>query len=312
MQRLSNIDQKLIIYKVLENQFSANQSSSYFKRRIAAILVFAVFFIMLGRHLTFLPVINLSRETKETDLKKEIAQITKDKKGFYSYYFKDLKSDNSLGVSQDQIETGASVNKLPIIAALYYLDNQGKIDLDDRVTIQKDDVQDYGTGSIRYQEMPQTYSLKNLAKLALKNSDNTAAHVISITVGEDKVQDLVDSWEMTQTDMVNNKTTAYDMGLLFQRIYDGKITTPAKTKELLGFMTDTDFEDRLTKGLTKDAKIYHKTGDGEGFVHDVGIIETEKNAYYLGVMTSDIGEDEQETKNTIAEISKKIFESVNN
>jgi len=296
----------------MENQFSGNSNSNYFKRRIAAIFVFAIFFIMLGRHLTFLPVINLSRETKENDLKKEIAEITKDKKGFYSYYFKDLKKDRSFGVSQDQIETGASVNKLPIIAALYYLDNQGKIDLDDRITIQESDVQDYGTGSIRYQEMPQTYSLKNLAKLALKNSDNTAAHVISITVGEDKVQNLVNSWGMTQTDMVNNKTTVYDMSILFQKIYDGKITTPAKTKELLGFMMDTDFEDRLAKDLPNEAKISHKTGDGEGFVHDVGIIQTEKNIYYLGIMTSDIGESETETKNTIAEISKKIFESVNN
>ncbi|MBP9716423.1 MAG: serine hydrolase [Candidatus Levybacteria bacterium] len=296
----------------MENQFNSNQSSGYYKRRIAAILVFAVFFIMLGRHLTFLPVINLSRETKETDLKKEIAEITKDKKGFYSYYFKDLKTDRSFGVSQDQIETGASVNKLPIIAALYYLDSQGEIDLDDRVTIQENDVQDYGTGSIRYREMPQTYSLKNLAKLALKNSDNTAAHVISITVGEDKVQELVNSWGMSQTDMVNNKTTAYDMGLLFQKIYDGEITSAAKTKELLGFMMDTDFEDRLANNLPNSARISHKSGDGEGFVHDVGIIQTEENVYYLGIMTSDIGENEEETKNTIAEISKKIFESVNN
>ncbi len=296
----------------MENQFNSNQSSGYYKRRIAAILVFAVFFIMLGRHLTFLPVINLSRETKETDLKKEIAEITKDKKGFYSYYFKDLKTDRSFGVSQDQIETGASVNKLPIIAALYYLDSRGEIDLDDRVTIQENDVQDYGTGSIRYREMPQTYSLKNLAKLALKNSDNTAAHVISITVGEDKVQELVNSWGMSQTDMVNNKTTVYDMSILFQKIYDGKITSAAKTKELLGFMMNTDFEDRLAKNLPSSARISHKSGDGEGFVHDVGIIQTEENVYYLGIMTSDIGENEEETKNTIAEISKKIFESVNN
>jgi beta-lactamase class A len=296
----------------MENQFSGNQLQSYYKRRIGAIIVFAIFFIMLGRHLTFLPIINLSRETAENDLKKEIAEITKGKKGSYSYYYKDLRKDKSFGESQNQIETAASVNKLPIIAALYYLDYKGTISLDKKVTIQKEDVQDYGTGSIRYQEMPQTYSLKNLAKLALKNSDNTAAHVISLTIGEDNVQKLVNLWGMEQTDMVNNKTTTYDMSLLMQRIYDGKITDPAKTKELLGFMRDTDFEDRLTKGLPTNTKIYHKTGDGEGFIHDVGIIETEKSAYYLGVMTSDIGEDEQETKNTIAEISKKIFESVNN
>ena len=284
---------------------------NYYRRRFAAIFVFAVFFMMLGRHLTFLPVINLSRDTFENDLKKDVGKIIKDKKGFYSIYYKNLKSGNSFGIEEHQIETGASVNKLPIIAALYNLDKNGKIKLDEKITIQKNDVQDYGTGSIRYQKMPQTYSLRNLAKLALNQSDNTAAHVISVRIGEDVVQGLVDSWKMQQTSMVNNKTTVYDMGLLFEKIYKGEVASPGNTKEVLEFMTQTEFEDKLTKGLPSGTKIYHKTGDGEGFLHDLGIIETEKGAYFIGVMTSDIESQEEETKNTIAEISKKVYQTLN-
>lgn len=296
----------------MENQVKSEKPQNFYKRRIAAIFVFAIFFIMLGRHLTFLPTINLSTNPVEVDMKKDIEKITKDKKGFYSVYFKNLDNGKTFGIDENQINTGASVNKLPIVAALYLLDREGKISLDDRITIQENDVQDYGTGSIRYQEMPQTYSLRNLAKLALKESDNTAAHVISVRVGEDNVQKLVDSWAMKQTNMVDNKTTAYDMSLILQKIYKGEIANPANTKELLEFMSNTDFEDRLAAKLPNTAKVYHKTGDGEGFVHDVGIIKTEKGAYYLGVMTSDIGENEEETKNTISEISKKVFDSVNN
>lgn len=292
----------------MENQFTT-QSSNYYKRRFGAIIVFAIFFIFLGRHLTFLPTINLSRDTAENDLRKEVEEITKDKKGFYSVYYKDLKSGKSFGISENQIETGASVNKLPIIAVLYYLDKQGKIKLDQRITIQEGDVQDYGTGSIRYQKMPQTYSLRNLAKLALQQSDNTAAHVLEILVGEDKVQSLVNSWGLKQTNMADNKTTAYDMAILFEKIYNNQIAESANTKELLEFMTETEFEDRLPKSLPKETKVYHKTGDEEGFVHDVGIIETEKGVYYLGVMTSDIGDKEEQTKDTIAEISKKVYSS---
>src|SRR3989304_9589010 len=206
---------------------------NYYRRRFAAIFVFAVFFMMLGRHLTFLPVINLSRDTFENDLKKDVGKIIKDKKGFYSIYYKNLKSGNSFGIEEHQIETGASVNKLPIIAALYNLDKNGKIKLDEKITIQKNDVQDYGTGSIRYQKMPQTYSLRNLAKIALKESDNTAAHVISVKIGEDNVAKLVDSWGLKQTDMANNKTTVFDMSALFEKIYKGEIANAANTKELL-------------------------------------------------------------------------------
>jgi beta-lactamase class A len=296
----------------MENQFASQPPKNYYKRRFAAIFVFAVFFIFLGRHLTFIPTINLSMNTKEEDLVKEISEITKDKKGFYSVYYKNLETGKSFGIDENQINTGASVNKVPIIASLYLLAKEGKINLDDRITIQESDLQNYGTGSIRYQKMPQVYSLRNLARLALKESDNTAAHVIELRVGEENVQKLVDSWGMTQTNMVENKTTPFDMGLIFEKIYRGEIADPANSQELLEFMSDTSFEDRIPKGVPTRIKTYHKTGDGEGFVHDVGLVSTDNGTYYLGVMTSDIGEQETETKNTIAEISKKIFESVGN
>ena len=296
----------------MENQFSNQPSNNYYKRRFAVITVFAIFFIMLGRQLTFLPTINLSTNPKEVDLKNEVEEIIKNKKGSYSVYYTDLNTGKYFGVLENQINTAASVNKLPIIATLYYLDNKNKISLDDQVTIQQEDVQDYGTGSIRYQTMPQNYSLKNLAKLALKESDNTAAHVISVKIGEENIQKLVDSWGMKQTSMVDNKTTTYDMSLLLNKIYKNQITNPAKTKEMLEFMTDTDFEDRLTKDLPQNVKTYHKSGDGEGFVHDIGIIVSDKGIYYLGVMTSDVGGKEDEAKNTIAEISKTVFKSLGN
>jgi len=297
----------------MENQFSNQAPPNYYKRRIAALFVFGVFFIFLGRHMTFLPTVNLSRQNSTEQIIKNVENLIKDKKGFYSVFFKDLNSDEGFGIDENQIQTATSINKMPIVASLYYLANESSsISLDERVTIQESDVQDYGTGSIRYQEMPQTYSLRNLAKLALKDSDNTAAHVLSVRLGTDVIQKLIDTWDLNQTDMVNNKTTVYDMALLFEKIYKGGITDEANTKELLEFMTNTLFEDRLPKGLPKDVKIYHKTGDGEGSVHDVGIIEAGDKVYFLGVMTSDIGDAEDETKATIAEISKRVYEHLNN
>lgn len=298
----------------MENQLSPQSPPNYFKRRIAVLFVFAIFFLMLGRHLTFLPTINLNRGTSESNFQSEVEKIIKKKNGFYSVYYKNLKTEESFGINENQIETAASVNKLPIIAALYYLDKTGKIDLDDKITIQEDDVQDYGTGSIRYQEMPQTYSLRNLAKLALNQSDNTAAHVISLKLGEENIQYLVNTWGMNSTNMINNKTTVKDMGTLMQKINNGDIANGPQTRELLEFMTNTEFEDRLAKNIKDQAIIQHKTGDGEGFVHDVGIIRSKdgKNVYFLGVMTSDIGQNEKEAKDTIGEISKKIFEGLNN
>ena len=286
------------------------EQPKFYTRKLIGIIVFAVVMLLIGRNLNFLPKFNFSnvKTAEQTDLKIKVQKIIPNQKGFYSVYFVDLKSGSHFAINEKQIETAASVNKIPLIAALYYLANENKLSLDDRVTIQTSDIQDYGTGSLRYEQPGGSYTLRNLARLSLQQSDNTAAHVIGVTVGMDKIQQLVNSWGMTQTDMLNDKSTVYDMSLLITKIYKGDITNPAATKELLSFLTNSDFEDRLPKNLPKSATVYHKTGDGLGIIHDVGLIEMGENVYYLGIMTSDVGDNEKTTKETIAQISKAVFD----
>jgi beta-lactamase class A len=289
-----------------------SQKPNYYRRRIAAIIVFAVFFLFLGRNLTFLPLVRLYDVTPEK-MKAQSQKIIKEKPGFYSVYYKNLNTSSSFGISPNQVETGASVNKVPIAAALYYLSSKGKMNLDEKVTIGKSEVQDYGTGSIRYQTLPATYSLRDLARLMLNESDNTAAHVLGVRIGSDVIQNMVNSWGMSQTDMADNKTTTQDEEIIFEKIYKGQIANPSLTKEMLGFMTDTEDENRLPKLLPKSATIAHKIGDGEGFANDVGLFKDAKgDIYYLGVMTSDIGDTLSQTNNTIANISKKIYDENSN
>ena len=108
--------------------------------------------------------------------------------------------------------------------------------------------------------------------------------------------------------MENNKTTLTDMHILFKKIYSGEIANKALTNELLDFLKDTDIEDRIPKLLPEDTVVYHKTGDAVGIIHDVGIVEQSNNAFFVGIMTSDIGNREEETKNAIAKIAKIIFD----
>ncbi len=294
----------------MENRPINQTEPGFYKRRIAAIFIFAIFFLFLGRNLSFIPKINIYDATPDR-LKSDTQKIIKGKPGFYSVYYKNLKNGSSFGINENQIETGASVNKIPIAAALYYQASRGKIDLDEKVTIGKDEIQDYGTGSIRYQTLPVTYSLRDLARLMLNESDNTAAHVLGVRIGADVLQNMVNSWGMSQTDMGNNKTTTYDEELILEKVYKGQIANSSLTKELMGFMTNTEDENRLPKLLPKGAVITHKIGDGEGFANDVGLFKTPKgDVYYLGVMTSDIGDTLNQTNQTIAQISKKIYDEL--
>lgn len=249
-----------------------------------------------------------TKKKSPEDLRIKLQETVDNRLRNYSVYVKDFNSDFVMGINESVIFTAASVNKIPIVAALYYYAGKGEIDLDERVTVQSADIQDFGTGSIRYDPPGSVYTIKTLAKLAIEQSDNTAAYVLgNYTVGLDKVQSLMTQWGLTQTDMVNNKTSNRDMSILFEKIYKGEITNAASTQEMLAFFKDTDFEDRLPALLSESTTVYHKIGNEIAVMHDAGVVTDGKVTYYIGVFTSDITDDE-ESKKIIAEISKVVYD----
>lgn len=283
-------------------------------RKFLTIIVYTLIVLLIGRNLLFLPRFSLfsNPATKTGEITTTLrARIQKDFEKFpgnYSYYVANLSSGAQFGQSEKETFTAASVNKVPIVATLYFLNKKEKIKLDERITIQENDIQDYGTGRLRYEKPGGIYSLRTLAKLALNESDNTAAHVLSNKIGPDVIQKTVESFGLTQTDIENNKTSVYDMFLLFKKIYSGDITTATEKDELLNYMKDTDIENRIPAELPTDTIVFHKTGDGEGFVHDVGIIVDKNNAYFLGILTSDMSGHEDTVAKTMGHVGKELVE----
>jgi len=244
-----------------------------------------------------------TKETKDpTLLLTQIKKIIDQQPGNYSVYVLDLINNQAFGINESVILTAASVNKIPILATLYKDAAAGTIDLNEIITLQPNDIQYYGTGILQGEGPGGEYSLKSLAQLMIKKSDNTAAFVLMQKLGATKVQGTVNNLGLTQTNIEENLTSNKDMALLFQKIYSGQIVTKTNTRALLEMMSNSDFENRLPALLPKNVKVYHKIGTEVGFVHDVGIVETIGHPYYIGVMTSDIsGEEQAET--TIGQIS---------
>jgi len=264
--------------------------------------------LILGRNLSFLPKFDFrSNEGKTKDVKKEVRDFLSKQKGSFSIYYKDLKTGEEFGIDENKVLTGASVNKLIITSYLYNLAKDKKIDLEEKIAVQEDDVQDYGTGVIRYEGAGNIYSLKTLTKLSLEKSDNTAIYILNVKLGVDNVQKYAEKIGLKSSSIVNNETSAKDIGKLLELIYTKKVTSDPLTLEFLGFMKDTDFEDRLPIYLKSSIAVYHKTGDGIGFIHDVGIIDDGKDPFILAVLTSDI-KDEKEAKKAIGMIAKIVYE----
>lgn len=242
------------------------------------------------------------------NIEKEVSQYNS---STYSVYIYDINNKKEYGLREKTVFPAASVNKIPILAAIYQLAKKNEVDLDKQITLQPSDVQDYGSGTIRYDPPGTTYSVKTLARLMMEKSDNTAAFILAnMIMKQGKIQNLVDDWHLTQTDINDNLTSNPDMAALLIKMYKGEITSPALTAEMLGFMRKSVYDDRLPAGLPEGTKIYHKTGDDIAKLHDVGIVDLPKRPYYIGIFTSDIP-DEETTKKTMANISKMVYEFMN-
>ncbi len=280
-------------------------------RKFVIFLFYSFFLLILGRNLLFIPAISIGGDTKTKEpeeIRDDIVEYLKTQKGDFSVYYEDLTTSDNFSIHGNSVVTAASLNKLPVVAYLYHLASKDEIDLQETVVIQESDIQDYGTGSIRYQKPGQQYTLQLLARLALKESDNTAAHVLNIRLGEENIQSYAYQIGMGSTSMVDNDTTARDMGKFFQVLYQNKIASKALTSELLEYMEDTDFEDRLVPLLPKNLHVYHKSGDGVNFIHDAGIISNGKTPFVLAVLSSNIA-DEKAAKATISKIAHIVYTS---
>lgn len=278
-------------------------------RKTFIFLFYSFFLLILGRNLLFIPVVSIGGTTKAKDteaIRQDVVDLLKDKKGEFNVCYTDLITEDSFGIHPDTVLTGASMNKLPVVGYLYFLAGKKEIDLQETVVIQKSDIQDYGTGVIRYEEPGKTYTLQYLAQLALQKSDNTAAHVLNIRLGEDNIQAFAFNLGMSATNMVENDTSCRDIQTFFKKLFANKIAPEALTKEMMGYMENTDFEDRLPRFLPRNLHVYHKTGDGVNFIHDGGIISNGNTPFILIVTSSNIT-DEEEAKVTIGKIAEKIF-----
>uniref|UniRef100_A0A7C4M023 Serine hydrolase n=1 Tax=candidate division CPR3 bacterium TaxID=2268181 RepID=A0A7C4M023_UNCC3 len=289
---------------------------------IAVLLIFTLIFVFFSSKTNIQTDNNMNKKnsikTQENNSQKNnlgiykvladnIEQIISTAGGTFSVYFYDINKNQEYGYHHQMVLTGASLNKTAILATLYHLAGKNEIDLEKIITLQKEDIQDYGSGSIRYDKPGTIYSIKTLARLMMEKSDNTASYILAQQIiGMDKIQSFIDSLGLTQTSMAENKTSAKDMGILLVKSYKGEITSPALTAEMLNFMEKSDFDDRLPRGLPEGTKIYHKTGDEIGKIHDVGIVDLPGKPYFLGVLTSDMT-DEKKAKDIIATISKIVY-----
>ncbi len=254
----------------------------------------------------FLPNIgSVNKSGKMDGLKKLITDYTSGLSGKYGVTFIDLATGEMVNVNDTDRYIAASTSKLPINVLLYKNVEAGKVNLDDMLTYQKEDVEP-GTGIIQKSAFGTQYTVRETSKLAIRKSDNCGVNMLIRLLDIQNVrQYLVDLGGKVYYDN-RHRSCPYDMALVAQDLYKHYLKNEAVYGELINNLENTDWHDRIDAQLT-GVKVAHKIGNQVKTANDVGIVFA-SHPYVLSIMTDNV--DFGTACKNEATISKNIYDYV--
>jgi beta-lactamase class A len=230
-----------------------------------------------------------------------------------SVYFEYLPTGVSININETNESVAASLMKVPIVMTLYQAASSGKIDLDKKVELKKEWLNDeYGT---LYQKGEgYQISIREAAKLTLRDSDNTAVLLIFDELDElanedSSVTSYLDlEFEVNSDERVLIGARSYSS--IMKCLYFACYNTQADSQEILSYLTESVFDNRLELLLPDDLQVAHKIGTfSTKFQSDCGIFYVPDKNYLLCVMVE--GEDPKASA-VISTVSSKVYKYVSN
>ncbi|MCM8791487.1 MAG: class A beta-lactamase-related serine hydrolase [Candidatus Omnitrophica bacterium] len=252
-------------------------------------------------------------------LEKKIASDIKSFDGEVSLVIKDLATGLEISFDKDKAIQSASLVKVPIMAAVFYAESEGRLKLDEKMThIRAQTVP--GSGVLKSEKPGKSYTIKELMDLMISESDNTAANMLMEKLGMDYLDKSFKRMGLKNTNIsrvmmdfksrkmgVENYTTASDMAYLLEKIYRGKLINPLVSKECLTILARQKVKDRIPKKLPPGTVVAHKTGLERGVCHDAGIVYTKKGNFLIVALTRHKSKTSKDAKAFIAGISLDVY-----
>ena len=271
---------------------------------------------------------------QNSELKKEINQITKDKKATVAVSVLDFETNKSYDINGDKALPMLSVFKFHIALAVLAQVDEGKLNLDQKIFIKKADLLENTWSPIlkKYPEGNIEMPLSELLKYTVAQSDNNGCDILLRMLGgtenvqkyfdDLKVKDftiIADEAKMHQgfEFMYWNTTTTNSANRLLKDFFDGKIVSKKSTDFLLKTMYETNTgTTKIIAQLPAGTPVAHKTGssgkDKTGLTvaeNDIGIITLPNGKHYaISAFVSDSMESEETNTKMIADISKLVFD----
>jgi len=244
----------------------------------------------------------------------------------------DLGSGDTIFLDADSTFHAASTMKVPVMIELFrraaagsFGMHQGLLLVNQFASIVDGSAyaldQGSDSDSTLYHRIGDRVPIDTLLRLMITRSSNFATNTLITLVGADNVTRTMRSLGATRIEVLrgvedgkaferglNNTTTARDLAIILRAIQEGRVASPAATREMLSILLAQEFNERIPAGLPPGVKVAHKTGDITAVAHDAAIVyPPNRSPYVLVVLTKGIP-DQKKSDRLIADLSRIIYE----
>jgi beta-lactamase class A len=223
--------------------------------------------------------------------------------GQWAVKVKIINSKDSWSFQSDQPMTAASLIKLPVVASFYQQVELGEYDLNDTYVLKQEDK--HSGGQLVNEPIGQEITWSRILELALSHSDNTAFRILRSEMGDSLINRKMRDWGMEQTDLEKNLTSADDIALFFDQLYQGKLVNQTHQDKMIADMTNTIYETEIPAGLPEGIRVAHKVGYEERVIADAGLIFVPNNPFIMVIMSQETNVNQ--AKNTFPQLAKEIY-----
>lgn len=229
-----------------------------------------------------------------------------------SVYYRDLNNGPHVGVDTQETFPPGSLLKVPLAMSVYKLSEDDPKLLDKQLVYT--DTQ--GRDDQYFKPAPfsdGTYSIRDLVKQMLVNSDNTAASVLAHEVGASSFEATYQHLGIPQPPVegYDYEITTSQFASFFRALYGATYLDDESSEDLLKLMSESAFTEGLVAGVPAGTVVSHKFGE-RAFsdnltkeLHDCGIVYVPKHPYLICIMTK--GGDFKTLARIIAEISRLTY-----
>lgn len=265
-------------------------------------------------------------------LRKEIQQIIASKNATVGISIKNIEDKDTLSINGNSMMPMMSVFKFHIALAVLDQVDKGKLKLNQKFFIKKEDLLP-GTWSPIQEEFPNgniDLTLDQLLKYTVSHSDNNGCDILlRILGGTEPVQKFINQQgikdfiiQVNEQQMSNwdnlylNVTTPIATTALLEKFYNGKVLKENTSQYLYQIMTETSRGLTWMKaGLPDHTELAHRTGISStnenklrAAMNDVGIFKLPNGKHIiLSVYLKNITEERTDTEKLIADIARATY-----